>query len=323
MQLLRRYNLADQLERRPRRTAARSSKRSSRASPTARTNTRWPRSRTSPPRKRRVLPEMFHRGRALEFYGTSLVHAYRYLFDYKDELPLNAYDPQFRGASDLYNQSLEGMLRLVRQDGELRPGTDAHHPHVEPHLLIRRRDALHGLARRRLRPLRVRQRLPGAGPAESLSQLRPGRAADRRPPAARRRGPGRAILSAESQLPADGVLARLARSRTRAGPGRVAQRSVRRRRRWPENERNASRPTAAPRFVLELYDSLEQPTIDVAGRRVPLEADLTTPLAYFLNQPQFQDSKLSTDRPARTRARPRSCRASTCSSRTTRTRCRS
>ena len=68
------------------------------------------------------LPSMFHAGRAMEFYGTSLVHAYRYLFDYQDELSLNPYDPQFRGASDLYNQSLEGLLRLVRQDGEMRPG---------------------------------------------------------------------------------------------------------------------------------------------------------------------------------------------------------
>ncbi len=47
--------------------------------------------------------------------------------------------------------------------------------------------------------------------------------------------------------------------------------------------------------MLELYDTLEQPTIAVAGRRVPLEADLSTPLAYFLNQPQFQDSRLSTE----------------------------
>ena len=69
------------------------------------------------------LPEMFREGQALEFYGTSLVHAYRYLFDNQDDLPLNAYDPQFRGASDLYNQSLEGLLRLVRLDGELKPGT--------------------------------------------------------------------------------------------------------------------------------------------------------------------------------------------------------
>ena len=50
----------------------------------------------------------------------------------------------------------------------------------------------------------------------------------------------------------------------------------------------------APRFVLELHDPLDRQTIDVAGRAVPLEADLSTPLAYFLNQPQFQDSSLST-----------------------------
>ncbi len=75
--------------------------------------------------------ETLNRDRALEFYGTSLVHAYQYLFeqgagsteqgvrvgDTLLEVPgssLNPFDPQFRGASDLYNQSLEGMLRLVR-----------------------------------------------------------------------------------------------------------------------------------------------------------------------------------------------------------------
>src|SRR5262245_16964690 len=67
--------------------------------------------------------EALHQGRALEFYGTSLIHAYRYLFDYEAKLPLNAYDPQFRGASDLYNQSLEGMLRLVHKESALQPGT--------------------------------------------------------------------------------------------------------------------------------------------------------------------------------------------------------
>ncbi len=73
--------------------------------------------------------EKLHRRRALQFYGTALIHAYRYLFDYEVDIPgrrdalvINPYDPQFRGASDLYNQSLEGMLRLVRQEGELRPG---------------------------------------------------------------------------------------------------------------------------------------------------------------------------------------------------------
>ena len=45
---------------------------------------------------------------------------------------------------------------------------------------------------------------------------------------------------------------------------------------------------------LELYDPLVVSDIRVAGRMVPLETDLTTPLAYFLGQPQFNDSDLST-----------------------------
>ena len=64
------------------------------------------------------------------------------------------------------------------------------------------------------------------------------------------------------------------------------------------NERDASAPLVtdptAPHFVLELHDPLDQQSIDVAGRGVPLEADLSTPLAYFLNQPEFQDADLST-----------------------------
>ncbi len=71
----------------------------------------------------------------------------------------------------------------------------------------------------------------------------------------------------------------------RAGTGSSAQRS-------------SSRPLAtdpsAPHFVLELYDTLDRQAIEVAGRPVPLEADLSTPLAYFLSQPQFQDAQLST-----------------------------
>ncbi len=40
--------------------------------------------------------------------------------------------------------------------------------------------------------------------------------------------------------------------------------------------------------MLELYDPLNSADIEVAGRRVPLESDLSTPLAYLLNQPQLQ-----------------------------------
>ncbi len=34
----------------------------------------------------------------------------------------NPYDPQFRGACDVYNSALESTLRLVNRNGKLRPG---------------------------------------------------------------------------------------------------------------------------------------------------------------------------------------------------------
>ena len=45
---------------------------------------------------------------------------------------------------------------------------------------------------------------------------------------------------------------------------------------------------------LELYDPLNTSEINVAGRRVPLESDLTTPLAYALSQEELQDLDSST-----------------------------
>jgi pimeloyl-ACP methyl ester carboxylesterase len=62
----------------------------------------------------------------------------------------------------------------------------------------------------------------------------------------------------------------------------------------PRTTRALNTDPTAPHFVLELYDPLDRQSIEVAGRGVPLEADLSTPLAYFLNQPQFQDIELST-----------------------------
>jgi pimeloyl-ACP methyl ester carboxylesterase len=247
--------------------------------------------------------EKLHRQRALEFYGTALIHAYRYLFEpesggnrEEDEVELsvsagsvlNPYDPQFRGASDLYNQSLEGMLRLVRQEGELRPGMSrtvktANHTcsfDVTMHSTGWHEDDIdrlefvsdyqvqglqnhyhtYGLG---VPLIAVRRGHPGEDPAEHYyppSVCFPMTAflrVDRPAPAAQ----------AVSHHPVDG--------RSRAGMPLMSD-------------------PAAPHFVLELRDPLDRASIVVAGRDVPLEADLSTPLAYFLNQPQFQDSDLST-----------------------------
>ncbi len=59
---------------------------------------------------------------ALDFYGAAVIHAFQYLFDDRFRDGRNPYDPQFRGACELYNASLEGLLRLVCREQGLEPG---------------------------------------------------------------------------------------------------------------------------------------------------------------------------------------------------------
>jgi pimeloyl-ACP methyl ester carboxylesterase len=238
--------------------------------------------------------EKLHRDRALEFYGTALIHAYRYLFDFDSSRPgdaTNPYDPQFRGASDLYNQSLEGMLRLVQRDGELRPGMSrtvktANHTCSFQVVMYSTGwheqdiDQLHFVSDYKVQGLRNHYHTYGLG--VPLIAMR--RSHDGEDPAEQFYPPNvcfpitaflRVDRPGEPQslgIPA-ATQTNLQASSLAAGP-------------------HVTDPTA-PHFVLELHDSLDRSSIGVAGREVPLEADLSTPLAYFLNQPQFQDEDLS------------------------------
>ena len=63
------------------------------------------------------------KAQALDLYGATVLHAYAFLFDDRLAATRNCYDPQFRGACDLYNSALESTLRLNCDRGELRPGT--------------------------------------------------------------------------------------------------------------------------------------------------------------------------------------------------------
>ena len=59
---------------------------------------------------------------ALDLYGASVLHAYDYLFDERLAATRNPYDPEYRGACDLYNGALESALRIVSAKNELLPG---------------------------------------------------------------------------------------------------------------------------------------------------------------------------------------------------------
>lgn len=218
--------------------------------------------------------ESLNRARALEFHSTALLHAYRYLFAYDGELRLNPYDPQFRGASDLYNQSLEGVLRIMRRDGELRPGesrmvkTTNHTCLCE--VVLKSKgwhaedlDRCEFVSDYRVKGLRNHYHYYGLGV----------------PLIAVRRSHENSE-GAEGYYPPSVCFPLTAFLRVESPEAIVAGES-----------RDGSKGT--PKLVLELYDTLERPEIEIAGRVVPLEADLSTPLAYFLQQPEFQDGELS------------------------------
>lgn len=214
---------------------------------------------------------------ALEMYGTALLHAYDYLFADASAPPDNPFDPHFRGACDLYNQSLEGALRIVRGQGEFHPGdkrtmktasqlcqfdvqlfSTGWHPEdfdrfefVSDYQVNGLRNHYHtyGLG---VPLIAIRRQYEGQGAAEKFY-----------PPSLA--FPITAFLRVDKSPHVSNAAGRMEASH------------------------------GAPRLVLELHDPLDRQQLAVNNRLVPLESDLSTPLAYFLNQPHFQDSKLSTE----------------------------
>lgn len=229
------------------------------------------------------------RDAALKYYGTSILYAYDYLFDdtHSDggSMPSkNPYDPQFREACDLYNQSLEATLRLVQADGVLRPGKHAavktvgqqcsfdvelhssgwhdedfdNFKFVSDYQLAGLRNHYHtyGLGVPLIAERRSHEKELGA------EQFYPDKLTF----------PLTAFLRIEHP---PGVSSHGGESQAHASPGLVAGK-------------------ASPRFVLELHDPLDRQTLAVGKREVALESDLSTPLAFFLNQPDFEIDKAST-----------------------------
>lgn len=220
-----------------------------------------------------------HKGRALELYGSAVTHAFEYLFDEAYPIASNPYDPQFRGACDLYNTALEGMLRLFREQDALRPGTSVR---VQtPSRICDVQVVLHS------RGWRVedfdqfefvsdwsvkglRNHYHGYGLGVPLIAIR------------RHRGGGDPREQFYPERLAFPITAFL----------RVVPQAYQA---WPRpapaaSGRRGGRPL---QVVLELHDPITSGPLVIAGRSVPLETDLSTPLAFFLSQPSFDDGMLA------------------------------
>lgn len=206
--------------------------------------------------------------KALSLYGTSVANAYFYLFDNSLQKYRNPYDPRFRRACDLYNTSLEKGLRYLQQNGLLRPGqtstieTDgqvfdvtiaARQTWHEQHF-----DDLKFVSDFEVKELRNHFHQYGLG-VPMIAVYRPSdppTAADKLYP------PG-------MTFPVTVFMRVIDSAQDAADPRRVRH-----------------------RCVLELYDPTLVSEVVVGDEPVPLETDLTTPLAYALDNPAFRQANV-------------------------------
>ncbi len=211
--------------------------------------------------------ETINRQRALELHGLAMVKGYQYLFDERFGRFRNPYDPEFRGACDLYNNALEGALRIINRRGGLVPGSThtirAANQTIQATVVLRgkgwRAEDFAGfrfVSDYEVAGLQNHYHSYGLGvPLVAVRKRRD-------PPA-----PDEKYYPPGMSFPVTAFL-RVASNKTDTGSHHVAQ--------------------------LELYDPLNTAEIDVDGRRVPLETDLTTPLAYALNQKDLRNLESST-----------------------------
>ncbi|MGA2064748.1 MAG: alpha/beta fold hydrolase [Thermoguttaceae bacterium] len=193
---------------------------------------------------------------AMDLYGASVLHAYAYLFDDRFAATRNCYDMQFRGACDLYNSALESALRIISKNHELLPGMSKtiHTAAGTWDLACVLRggnwqpqdfERFEFVSDYEMKGLRNLYLTHGLGvPLIAVRRSYPGE------PAAARYYPG------SLSFPVTALLRPLPQA---ASPGRN-------------------------QGLLELYDPLVTTETQVGHLTVPLESDLTTPLAYFLSK---------------------------------------
>jgi pimeloyl-ACP methyl ester carboxylesterase len=214
--------------------------------------------------------ERFNKHSALSLYGAAVLHAYDYLFDPRFAATRNPYDPQYRGACDLYNGALESALRIACANKELVPGVTktiqtASGPWDITIVLQGSRwqpkdfERFEFVSDYDLKGIKNLYQTHGLG--VPLIAIRHDYK-DNEPAGAKYYPPGLSFPVTALMRPS---------SRIDPATGQAA---------------------AHNQCVLELCDPLERNETVVAGWRVPLESDLTTPLAYFLSRPEVNVDNL-------------------------------
>jgi pimeloyl-ACP methyl ester carboxylesterase len=206
---------------------------------------------------------------ALDNYGAAVAHAYWFLLDPNLDRFRNPYDPQFRRACDIYNESLSSAMRLVIKQNKLRPG--------ETQVIQTGKQQFHlqVVLRGPWRPEDI-ERLEFVNDYEIQGGL-------------------------TNQYHTYGLGVPLIAVRAKQAEESPAERYYPPGLSFPVTaflrvDQQSSQQAAAGvhRCTLELYDPLYSSDIAVASRLVPLETDLSTPLAYFLDSPAFRERDIAT-----------------------------
>jgi pimeloyl-ACP methyl ester carboxylesterase len=203
---------------------------------------------------------------ALDLYGTSAAYSHDYLLNANPAERPNSYDPQFRGSCDLYNASLEASLRVLKRQGKLRPGAtfdvEAKGRKWEVTIVPRNVpwpadeiERFEFVSDYEIQGLKNTFHTYGLGVPLIAVRKEPSDAK----PLEKHYAPGvcfpvTALLRCEHDNP------------------------------------NALKADGKRhhRAVLEFFDPLQSTEALVDGQLVPLESDITTPLAYALNHPDLQ-----------------------------------
>ncbi|MFN7733736.1 MAG: esterase/lipase family protein [Pirellula sp.] len=203
-------------------------------------------------------------GKALDWYTVAVANAYLYLFSPELDGTRNPYDPQFRGACDLYNVALESTLKLVSREGNLRPGhsyristqEQQHEVQVVTRGPWRDEDfgELKFCSEYQVKLLDAVNVTYGIG--VPMIAVRNNQDPNER---------GSKYYPEGLSFPVTAIL-------------RVTTPNVHSRR-----EDHHRHPC-----VLELHDPLSSTDVELNSRLVPLQSDLSTPLAYFLDNPKFR-----------------------------------
>lgn len=209
---------------------------------------------------------------AARMHATALLSSYEFLFDNQHDLFRNAYDPQFRSISDIYNHSLESLIRALNEYDELVVGNEVEVQAIDETLRLRiaisGRWADQEFERFELvndfevEGLDNEYRTYGLG----VPMIAVRRQQQKLTPNEKYYPPGLSLpLTAFMQL--------IPYENATVGGGDSGK---------------------LVHAELKLIDPLQQTMVTVNGRRAPLESDISTPMAYYLNDPLLNSNLFAT-----------------------------